>query len=255
MSAPPMSRPMPPTESVTEPIPGAAGRLTARGSARAGTPTATVGDLLTVVGGLLVLAFSKLPFVSYTDGRYTAIADRADLPTSWTAWTSATFLAPLSWVAILAAVVAAVLGVLRVFRRDRFGVLGLRPAQVRVLLSSLTLLILFCLGVSSKTVMFGDDRPATTSTGIKVTSTLSLDLGGYLMLLAAVVLLLGTVLTASGAGGAVLWPPPSGVRQVFMRTPGGGTRRRRPEPQADAYPAPPIPGYGPPGGYGPPRRY
>ncbi|MFI5955595.1 hypothetical protein [Cryptosporangium sp. NPDC051539] len=268
MSAPPLS-PLPrsgpprperyaphPRENVTEPIPGAAGRVTGRGRARAGVPVVTIGDLLTVLGGVLVLAFSLLPFVSYTDGRYEAVKNRADVPTSWTAWASGTFLTPLSWIAIVAAVAVAVLGALRVLGRGRFTVLGLTAAQIRVLLSGLTLLILLGLGVSPKTVMFGDDRPQITAGGVKIASTLSLDLGGYLMLLAGVVLVVGTVLTAGG-GGTVLWPPSNGVRPDFLRTPGRAPRGRLPQPSR--YPGgPPPPGYGPPPGppgYGPPPRY
>ncbi|WP_178379811.1 hypothetical protein [Cryptosporangium aurantiacum] len=216
-----------PVENVTEPIPHNRRWIgpTARGTARAGRPgpvTATVGDLLTVLGGALVLAFSVLPFVAYTDERFVAVKNRGDISTSWTAWSPGTFLAPLSWLAILAAVAVAALGVLRILDRGYLAVFGLSAGQIRVLLAGFSFLVLFSFGVSSKTVVFGDDRPQLTEAGVMVDSTLSLASGGYLMMLAALILLVGTVLTARGAGGAVVWPLPDGVRNVFSkRTPDG----------------------------------
>jgi len=231
-----------PAEHITEPI-RASGRWT--GGARPAGVTATVGDVLTVLGGALVLAFSALPFVSYTDGRFVAVQNRDDLPTSWTAWSPSTFLAPLSWVAILAAVAVAAGGVLRVLDRGHRTLFGLTAGQVRVLLAGLSFLILFSFAVSSKTVLFGDDQPQLTKAGVLVDSTLSLDSGGYLMLLAALALLVGAAMTARGAGGPVVWPLPEGVRTMFAeRTP-------RPDPE-DAGQTQPVPtAFGTPDGYGP----
>ena len=260
--------PGPGSENVTEPIPsrGRWASPPARGTARAGRPRAvTTGDVLTVLGGTLLLAFSALPFVSYTDGRFVAVKDRNDLSTSWTAWSPGTFLAPLSWVAILAAVLVAVLGVLRVLDRGHRTVFGLRVSQVRVLVAGLSFLILFSFAVSSKTVLFGDDRPQLTEAGIMVDSTLSLDSGGYLMLLAALTMLVGTVMTARGTGGPTVWPLPDVVRTMFAKR----TPDQPPINPLDRapLPAPASPyafnGYGPgsvppnghgPGAYPPPRR-
>ncbi|GAA3386838.1 hypothetical protein [Cryptosporangium minutisporangium] len=242
-----------PVENVTEPIPGYnrwAGP-TARGTARAGRPgpiTATVGDVLMVLGGALVLVFSVLPFVSYTDGRFVAVENRDDIPTSWTAWSPGTFLAPLSWLAILAAVAVAALGVLRILDRGHLTLFGLVAPQIRVLLAGFSFLVLLSFGVSSKTVMFGDDRPQVTEAGVMVDSTLSLDVGGYLMMLATLVLLVGAVLTARSAGGPVVWPLPDSVRTAFSkRTPTTGpTPGNGPLPTAGPPPAAgPMPTSGP----------
>ncbi|EXG79286.1 hypothetical protein CryarDRAFT_0318 [Cryptosporangium arvum DSM 44712] len=208
----------PPEHHVTEPIPTY--RPTARGTARPsrhnGSPM-TLGDVLTILGGVLVLAFSMLPFVSYTDERFVAVENRADLATSWTAWSPSTFLAPLSWVAIVAAVLVTVLGVLRVLERGHRTMVGVTVEQARVLLAGLGFLILFSFAVSSKTVLFGDDRPQLTAAGVIVDSTLSLDSGGYLMLLAAAVQLAGAVWIARGAGGPAVWPLPDSVRTMFAK--------------------------------------
>ncbi|MFG1920475.1 hypothetical protein [Cryptosporangium sp. NPDC048952] len=180
----------PPPEHVTEAIPTRP--PTARGTARPGRrsgPTVTLGDVLTILGGALLLMFSALPFVSYTDERFVAVENRQDLATSWTAWAPNTFLAPLSWVAILAAVSVAVLGVLRVRGRGHHPLFE----QAQVQLSVLSVLILFSFAVSAKTVLFGDDSPQLTEAGVMVDSTLSLSIGGYLMLLAALTQLAGTV--------------------------------------------------------------
>ncbi|GAA0263620.1 hypothetical protein GCM10009539_57130 [Cryptosporangium japonicum] len=202
----------PPEQHVTEPIPTHR-PPTARGTARPGRhkgPTVTLGDVLTVLGGVLVLAFSLLPFVSYTDERFVAVANREELATSWTAWSPSTFLAPLSWVAILAAVLVATLGVLRVVERGQLALFGFTGAQIRGLLAGLSVLILFSLAVSSKTVLFGDGRPQATEAGVMVDSTLSLDSGGYLMLFAAVAQLAGALWTT---GGPTVWPLPDSVRK------------------------------------------
>lgn len=219
---------------------------TARGTARADTgsgagtgprgTTATVGDVCTVLGGAAVLAFSVLPFVSYTDERFVAVASRTDLPTSWTAWSPSTFLAPLSWVAVLASVLAAVLGVLRVLDRGHRSLFGLPVGHVRVLLAGASSLILSSLAVAPKTVLFGDDEPQLTAAGKLVDSTLSLAGGGYLMVFAAFVALAGAALTARGRGGPVVWPLPHGVRTMFAkRTP---DQNGTPEHPRSHYPQP-----------------
>jgi hypothetical protein len=229
----------------TEPIPDGSGwsapAPTARGTARATGPgnglRVTVGDLLTVAGGVFVLLFSFLPFVSYTDDRFSAVASRAKLPTSWSAWAHVTFLAPLSWVIILASVGVAALGVLRILNRWQPAVLGFEAAQLRLLLAAMSFLVLLCLALSAKTVMFGDGRPQVTIAQVKVDSTLSLSAGGYLMLLAALAMVAGTVLTLRTSGGPVVWP----------------LRERRPRGEneySSDYINPP-----PPGGYTNPPAY
>lgn len=203
----------PPSEHPTQPIPP-------RDQwAKSAQRKVTLGDALTVLGGALVLVFSVFPFVSYTDERFVAVESRNDLPTSWTAWSPGTFLAPLSWIVILAAVLVAVLGVMQVLDRGHHVVFGLAIGQVRVLLAGSSFLILLSLAVSSKTVLFGDDRPQLTAAGVMVESTLSLDSGGYLMLLSALALLVGTVLTARSAAGPVVWPLPDTVRTMFAKRP------------------------------------
>jgi hypothetical protein len=239
-------------QHITEPIPGGTGWAgpapTARGTARpagsvgtagaAGTVRATVGDVLTIAGGVFVPLFSVMPFVSYTDGRFIAVAGRADLATSWTAWSPTTFLAPVSWLAILSAILVAALGVVHVLNQRPLSVFGFEASQLRFVFGLISFLILFCLAVSEKTVLFGDGRPQITPAGVKVDSTLSLDTGGYLMLLAGLAMLVGTGLTLRGPGGPRVWPLPDGIRAKLA-------------PAAGKAPAPP-PGYGANPPYGQP---
>lgn len=241
-------------QHITEPIPGGTGWAgpiptgpapTTRGTASPSGPIgaestvrATVGDVLTIAGGTFVLLFSLLPFVSYTDGRFVAVAGRADLATSWTAWAPTTFLAPVSWLAILSAILVAALGVVHVLNRRQPSVFGFEASQLRFVFGLISFLTLFCLAVSEKTVLFGDGRPQITPAGVKVDSTLSLDIGGYLMLLAGLAMLVGTALTLRGTGGPRVWPLPDGIRARLAAAAG----------KSPAHPgtAPP-PGYPPPG--------
>lgn len=219
----------------TEPVADWADRrATARGTARAPGPVGapdpisvpgragkvSVGDGLTIAGGAFVPLFSALPFASYTDGRFVAVAGRAGLATSWTAWSPTTFLAPVSWLAIFSAVLVAGLGLLRILKRRQPIVLGFGMGQLRFVFGLMSFLILFCLSVSKKTVLFGDDRPQLTQAGIQVDSTLSLALGGYLMLLAALTMLVGAALTLRGQGGPLIWPLPAGLRARLARAAG-----------------------------------
>lgn len=210
-------------------VPGRAGKV-------------SVGDVLTIAGGTFVLLFSVLPFVSYTDGRFVAVAGRAGFVTSWTAWSSTTFLAPVSWLAIISAALVTGLGLLRILKRRQPVVLGFGMGQLRFVFGLMSFLILLCLSVSEKTVVFGDARPQFTQAGIQVDSTLSLDFGGYLMLLAALTMLLGAVLTLRGKGGPLIWPLPAGLRTRLAHAAG---RYEAPEPiHPEGEPAYPPPAYG-----------
>jgi hypothetical protein len=214
---------------------------------------ARLGDLLVLLGALMVFFFSFAPFVQYsgemTEGLDDGISGR------FNAWSLEIFMVPLTTFVVVAALlsvaaVAARFGI----RRDPVA-LGFRLQQVEVGLALFVFVVLLGMIASDKQAFFGARRIAEDDTLFLTQSQMSVGWGAVLMLIGAIIALAGAVLNhfgfgpsfAIGANSPPLPPPPPPPAGPWQTPPPPATPPGTPPP-----PATPPPPTTPPGAVPPP---
>jgi hypothetical protein len=161
-----------------------------------------IGDALTLGGGVFVLLFSFLPFVSYSDTIKGPI-ERSGYDTWFNAWEIQTFMAPITWFAVLSAVGVGVVTVTHFFLGDHLRVLTLSGPQLQIALALFSFLVMLGYALSTKSVIFGSDYAQylgdkTFAHGV------SFSVGGYLMMIFAGLSVIGALLNLYRIGPTLL---------------------------------------------------
>jgi hypothetical protein len=180
------------------------------------TREARLGDLLVVLGALMVFVFSFAPFVQY-GGEFGEVVAPPGSSGRFNAWSLEAFMVPLTTFVVVAALLSiAAVGTRLGLRRDP-NAFGFRLRQVEVGLALFVFFVLLGMIASNKPIFFGArrfDDPVLTE------STLAVGWGAVLMLIGAMIAVAGAVLNhfsfgpvfAVGAGSPAPPPPapPSG---------------------------------------------
>jgi hypothetical protein len=169
----------PPTTAVPPPPPELPGR--------AAPQLPQIGDLLVMIGGLMVIGFSFAPFVSYA-GRSTRLFEGTTV--NRTAWEWSAFLAPLTWLVILGGLFLIALGLSHLLSGER-RLLGFRISQLQILVAAYTASILIGYALTEKSIPVNVsflDAQLEVGTG-------EFAWGGVLMLVGSLLAVLGAVLT------------------------------------------------------------
>ncbi|GEM_PF-2496642 len=245
----PYEQPAQPAWQQTGPQVQQTGYLAAQSPAR----QLRIGDLLAVIGGFFVFAFSFAPFVSYSDRTVQQAQSSKDGFSGWyMAWSTQMFMAPLTWWVILSALLLLALAVLRMATGRESSLIGFKDSQLQVGLGLFAVLVLIGYALSHKQILFGlDDSRFNASV-----DTPSFGWGGILMLISALVALTGAILNHFNVGPSVAArlpqaaPPgqPAGYQPGYPQT--GAYPQPGAYPQTGAYP--PVTGYPQAPGYSPP---
>jgi hypothetical protein len=178
---------------------------------------ARLGDLLVVLGALMVFIFSFAPFVEY-GGEFGDVVAPPGFSGTFNAWSMETFMVPLTTFVVVASLLSIAAVAVRLVQRRDPSALGFRLRQVEVGLAMFVFFVLLGMITSSKPIFFGArrfDDPILTE------STLAVAWGAVLMLIGAILVVAGAVLNHFGLGGSFAIggtsrtgepppPPPSG---------------------------------------------
>ena len=162
-----------------------------------------LGDLLAVVGGVVVVLGSFAPFMSYTGTFVGQVVQSQDqhFTGEYTAWSGQMFMAPLTWFVVIAGLLVVVLATARARTGRDPLVLGARASQVQVGLALFAFFVLLGYALSHKQTLFGLDALAKGDSSIVLFAERpALAWGGWLMLLGALVASVGAVLNHFNAG-------------------------------------------------------
>ncbi|HEY8474953.1 MAG TPA: hypothetical protein VIL37_20345 [Natronosporangium sp.] len=195
---------------------------------------ARIGDLLVVIGTLLVFFFSFAPFVQY-GGEFGDLVAPPGVSGTFSAWSMETFMVPLTTFVVVAALLMLAAVISRFLLRRDPAALGFRLGQVEVGLSLFVFFVLLGMITSTKPIFFGArrfDDPVLTE------STLAVAWGAVLMLIGALLAMAGAVANHFGFGPA--FPI------------GGSAPAAPPPPPVAGWPGTPPPGSVPPPGTPPP---
>lgn len=209
-----------------------------------------LGDVLVVVGALLVFGFSFAPFARYSDAAQASLfAVATGVSPSFNAWSLQTFMVPLTTFVVVAALLGIAAAAVRFWFRRDLNLLGFRLRQLEVGLALFVFLVLLGMIASDKHVLFGARRLAEANPDFEASEvTLDTGWGAVLMLIGAIIALVGALLNHFSVGPE--FPvggdseQPSEDEDLFR----GGGGYPPPPPSA----GPPPPGGPPPGGSPPP---
>jgi hypothetical protein len=185
---------------------------------------ARLGDLLVLLGALMVFFFSFAPFVQYSGEMSEGLAVDG-ISSRFNAWSLEIFMVPLTTFVV----VAALLGIAAVatrfaLRRDP-SALGFRLRQVEVGLALFVFVVLLGMVASDKHAFFGARRLADPDADplFLIQSRMAVSWGAVLMLIGAIIALAGAVLNHFSFGPAFTVgdsspppppPPPGGPWQA-----------------------------------------
>jgi hypothetical protein len=198
----------------------------------------TLGDLLAIVGGLFVFAFSFAPFVNYPKSVVNRVTGEAGVTFDgwYMAWSAQMFMAPLTWWIIVAALGVIVLAVWRIIVGRDPQVLRFRLSQAQVALSLFALAVLISYAVSHKQVAFGLDDLLTSNDQILENnrSRPVFGWGGYLMIVGAFIAAVGAVLNHFAVGPVMALP----TAGAYPQAPAAGWAPTQQQPHV--YGSPPV---------------
>jgi len=183
----------PPTAAVPPPPPEMPGA--------SAPPLPPIGDLLVMIGGLMIVGFSFAPFVSYVAAT-NRLLQAATI--NRTAWEWSAFLAPLTWFVVLGGLFLLALGLSHMLSGDR-RLLTFRTSQLQAVVAAYTASILIGYALADKSLQVS---VSLLSTPIQVGSG-EFAWGGVLMLVGSLLAVVGSVLTMArpqAAGSAYLAP-------------------------------------------------
>jgi hypothetical protein len=146
-----------------------------------------IGDLLVMLGGLMIVGFSFAPFVSY--GGENLIGHGA-VSVNRTAWEWSAYLAPLTWFVLLGGLFLLALGLGHMLSGDR-KLLTFRNSQLQLVVAAYTASILIGYALADKSMQVS---VALFSSQIEVGSG-EFAWGGVLMLVGSLIAVVGAVFT------------------------------------------------------------
>jgi hypothetical protein len=198
-----------------------------------------LGDLLVLLGALMVFFFSFAPFVQYSDDLEEGISGDG-ISSNFNAWSLETFMVPLTTFVVVAALLGIAAVVTRFGLRRDPSALGFRLGQVEVGLALFVFVVLLGMIASDKHAFFGARRLSESEDDPLFLSQfrMAVGWGAVLMLIGAIIALAGAVLNhlaigpafAVGTASPPAPPPP----------PAGGPWQAPPPPPPTAPPPPPT---------------
>lgn len=202
---------------------------------------ARLGDLLVLLGGLMVFFFSFAPFVQYSGEMRAGLASDG-ISSRFNAWSLEIFMVPLTTFVVVAALLGIAAAATRFGLRRDPSALGFRLRQVEVGLALFVFTVLLGMIASDKHAFFGARRLADPDSDplFLIQSRMAVGWGAVLMLIGAIIALAGAVLNHFSFGPRFLV--------------GGSTPHPAPPPHTYPPPqtTPPPPGAPPPPPTAPP---
>jgi hypothetical protein len=150
-----------------------------------------IGDMLVMVGGLMVIGFSFAPFVSYRAAS-SRLFEGATVNQS--AWEWAAFLAPLTWFVVLGGLFMLALGLSHLLSGDR-RILGFRTSQLQIVVAAYVASILVGYALADKSLQV---NVSFLEAQVLVGSG-EFAWGGVLMLVGSLLGIVGAVITLAKA--------------------------------------------------------
>jgi hypothetical protein len=196
-----------------------------------------LGDLLVLIGGLVVFLFSFAPFVTYPDLAINEIVGAGEVTfDGWfMAWSTQMFMAPLTWWVIFAGLGLVALAIVRTMTGRDPELLRFRASQYQVGLGLFAFLVLLGYALSQKQISFGFDKAISGDIPGYELYRPFFGWGGYLMLIGALVAAVGAVLNHFDIGPAFALPTSAPAAQQW---PSNGPAYPAATPgQAGAFPA------------------
>jgi hypothetical protein len=173
-----------------------------------------LGDLLVLLGALMVFFFSFAPFVQYSDDLQEGLAGDG-ISSNFNAWSLETFMVPLTSFVVVAALLAIAAVVARFGLRRDPSALGFRLGQIEVGLALFVFVVLLGMIASDKHAFFGARRLSESEDDPLFLSQfrMAVGWGAVLMLIGAIIALAGAVLNHLAIGprfavGSASPPPP-----------------------------------------------
>jgi hypothetical protein len=154
---------------------------------RTAPPLPPIGDLLVMVGGLMIIGFSFAPFISY---RAQSTRFFEGVTVNQTAWDWAAFLAPLTWFVMLGGLFLIALGLSQLLSGDR-RLLGFRTSQLQILVAAYTTSILIGYALVDKSLQVN----LSFLEGQLQVGSGEFAWGGVLMLVGSLLAMVGAVIT------------------------------------------------------------
>jgi hypothetical protein len=146
-----------------------------------------IGDLLVMLGGLMIVGFSFAPFISYTL-QSNGLSQGATV--NRTAWEWAAFLAPLTWFLVLGGLFLLALGLNHLLSGDR-RLAGFRISQLQLVVAAYTASILIGYALTDKSL-----QVSVTFLEAQIhVGNGEFAWGGVLMLVGSLLAVVGAVLT------------------------------------------------------------
>jgi hypothetical protein len=218
-----------------------------------------LGDLLVLLGALMVFFFSFAPFVQYSGAMSDGLA-ADNISSRFNAWSLEIFMVPLTTFVVVAALLGIAAVVARFVLRRDLSALGFRLRQVEVGLALFVFVVLLGMIASDKHAFFGARRLADPDSDplFLIQSRMAVGWGAVLMLIGAIIALAGAVLNhfsfgptfAVGAAATPASPPPGAPWQAPPMPP--GSPQPGPPPAAPPGPPPSAPPGQPPAAPPPP---
>jgi hypothetical protein len=163
---------------------------------------AHLGDLLVGLGGLMILAFSFAPFVSY-DPRLMKItnAENTDFQVWFSAWSTQMFMAPITWWVVFAGVLLVAVAAARFVADRDLTLSGFTATQLELAFGLFAFLVLLGYALADKQYVFGQELSPRF---LNLTIEPHFAWGGVAMLAGSIVALMGALLNHISSGLVVM---------------------------------------------------
>lgn len=146
-----------------------------------------IGDLLVMIGGLMIVGFSFGPFISYSS-RSTGFFEGVTV--SQSAWEWSAFLAPLTWFVVLGGLFLIALGLSQLLSGDR-RLFGFRTSQLQIVVAAYTTSILIGYALADKSLQVN----LSILNGQLQVGSGEFAWGGVLMLVGSLLAVVGAVIS------------------------------------------------------------